>query len=83
MLLLWIGFALALVFNQGALDSVWHWLGDLPLPLQIVVWILFLPLAVGLWVWESDWSLAVRLVVIFVLAVGTIAAFGPKPAQRQ
>lgn len=83
LLLLWIGFALALMFNQSLLDTVWHWLGNLPLPLQIGVWILALPLALGLCVWESDWTLGTRLVVIFVLAVGTLAAFGPKPAQRR
>lgn len=82
LLLLWIGFTLALLFNQSLLDTAWHWLGDLPLVLQIVVWILVLPLAVGLWVWESNWTLGERLVVIVALAIGTLAAFGPKPAQR-
>jgi hypothetical protein len=78
-LLLWIAFMVALVADQGALDSVWNWLGSLPLLLQVVIWVLFLPLALGLRVWESDWTLWVRLVVIVALAAGTLGAFSPRP----
>jgi hypothetical protein len=81
-LILWLGLALALIFNQDALDSVRHWLIDLPLLIQIAVWVLFLPVVLGLWVWESDWMLWLRLVIILALAVSTLAAFGPKPGGR-
>jgi hypothetical protein len=81
-LILWIAFAAALIFSQGTLDSVWHWLGALPLVGQVAVWVLFLPLVVGLWIWESDWALWLRLVLIFMIAVGNIAAFSARPGTR-
>jgi hypothetical protein len=28
---------------------------------QIIVWVLFLPIMVGLWIWESSWPVLVRL----------------------
>lgn len=67
--------------NQGALDSAWHWLGSLPLLVRVVVWVLFLPVALSLWVWESDWAPWVRLVVIVALATGTLSAFSPRPRR--
>ncbi len=59
--LLWIGFLIALVVNWGWLDLVWNWVNALPLVTQVVVWVLFLPGMVGLWVWESSWPVLVRL----------------------
>ena len=35
----------------------------------------FLPLALGLWIWESDWALWLRLVLIGAIAIGNLAAF--------
>ena len=58
---LWVAFAVALVASQGSLDQAWESIRELPLPLQIVVWVLFLPVMAGLWVWETSWPLVVRL----------------------
>jgi hypothetical protein len=82
-LLLWIAFVAALIFSQGTLDSVWHWLGTLPLIGQVVIWVLFLPVVVGLWSWESDWSLWVRLAVVIFIAITSLAVMGPKPQPGQ
>lgn len=82
-LLLWIAFSVALIFSQATLDSVWHWMGTLPLVGQIILWVLFLPVVVGLWIWESDWALWVRLVLIFAIAVGNIAALSARPPAHR
>jgi hypothetical protein len=77
-LLLWAGFALGLLVSQGSLDSAWSWITSLPLILQAVVWLLLLPVVFGLWVWHTDWVLALRLVVIVGVAVATLYAFYPR-----
>ncbi len=59
--ILWIGFALALAVNQEWLNSLWDWVRGLPLLLEIVVWVAFLPITVGLWIWQSSWHTFVRL----------------------
>jgi len=58
--LLWVGFAVALVVDHEWLDLLWNWVRALPLMAEIIVWVLFLPIMVGLWIWESSWSALVR-----------------------
>jgi hypothetical protein len=59
--ILWVGFAVALVVNREWLDLLWNWVRALPSVAQIIVWVLFLPITVGLWIWESSWPALVRL----------------------
>jgi hypothetical protein len=59
--MLWVGFVIALVVNREWLDVLWNWAQALPLVPKIIVWVLFLPIMVGLWVWESSWPALVRL----------------------
>ena len=54
---MWGAFAVGIVASQGSLDATWEWIRGLPLLIQAVVWLLFLPVVVGLWVWESAWPL--------------------------
>ena len=82
-LLLWIVFAVCLIFSQETLDSVWHWLGALPLVAQVILWVLFLPLVVGLWIWHADWPLWLRLILILMVAIGNVTAFGPQRSRRR
>ena len=58
---LWVGFAIALVANREWLDLLWNWVRALPVVAEIIVWLLFLPITVGLWIWESSWPALVRL----------------------
>ena len=59
--LLWIGFAIALIVDLEWLDLVWNSVRALPILVEIIVWILFLPIMVGLWIWESSWPTLIRL----------------------
>lgn len=54
--ILWVGFVIALFVNREWLDLLWNWVQALPLVAKIIVWMVFLPIMVGLWVWESPWS---------------------------
>lgn len=75
---LWGAFIALAFASPETLNEVWRWSGDLWWPLQIVVWVLFLPWMIGLWVWQTDWSFGVRMAIVAVLAVGWSAASFPR-----
>jgi hypothetical protein len=72
--MLWVGFAIALVVNREWLDLLWHWVQALPSVAEIIVWVLFLPIMVGLWIWESSWPDLVRLLAFAGIVVWTLLA---------
>ena len=78
---IWVAFGAALIWSQGSLDQAWQAVRELPLIAQIVVWVLFLPVMIGLWVWESSWPLIVRLVLVVGLAGWNLLMFLPKALQ--
>jgi hypothetical protein len=71
---LWVGFAIALYVNREWLDSLWIWMGSLPMVVEIIVWVLFLPIMVGLWIWESSWPVLVRLLGFAGIVAWTLLA---------
>ena len=77
---IWVAFAVALAFSQGSLDQAWIWIRSLPILLQAVVWLLFLPVVGGLWVWETTWPLFLRLVIVLGLGAWNILVFLPQRA---
>ena len=76
--LMWVAFGVALVGSQGSLDAAWQAVRDLPLIIQIIVWVLFLPVMIGLWIWETSWPLIVRLVLIVSVAGWNLFMFLPR-----
>jgi len=78
---LWLAFGAGLVLNQGGLDAAWEWIGSLPLLLQGVAWLLFLPVVGALWAWETSWPLALRLVLVVGLCGWSLMIFFPRAAQ--
>jgi hypothetical protein len=72
--MLWVGFVIALVVNPQWLDLLWNWVRALPPVVEIIVWVLFLPIMVGLWIWESSWPAIVRLLAFAGIVVWTILA---------
>jgi hypothetical protein len=80
---LWLAFAIALFASRSRLDATWQGVGTLPPPLKGVVWLLALPLMIGLGVWEGawrtrSWPVIVRLLVVPGLALATLNAFFPR-----
>ena len=78
---LWLAFAAGVIWSQGSLDDAWHWIRALPLIPQGVIWLLFLPVVAGLWVWESTWPLLMRLLIDGGLAAWSVFIFLPKTAE--
>ena len=71
---LWVGFVIALLVNPVWLDILWDSAQGLPPLPRIVVWVLFLPIMVGLWTWESSWPALVRLLGFAGIAAWTLLA---------
>ena len=76
--LIWLAFGVALIWSQGSLDAAWQWVRDQPWPIEGLIWVLFLPVMAGLWIWETSWSLIVRLVLVIGLAGWTLLVM-PRP----
>jgi hypothetical protein len=72
--ILWIGFAIALLVNPEWLDLLWNWVRALPSVAEILVWVLFLPIVVGLWIWESSWPVLSRLLALAGVVIWTLLA---------
>jgi hypothetical protein len=71
---LWVGFVIALVVGREWLDILWEWARALPPLPRIIVWVLFLPIMVALWIWESSWPALVRLAGFAGIAAWTLLA---------
>jgi hypothetical protein len=72
--MLWVGFAVALVVDREWLDLLWNWVRGLPSVIEIIVWLVFLPITVGLWIWQSSWPTFVRLLAFAGMVVWTLVA---------
>ena len=82
-LVMWVAFGAALVWSQGSLNQAWETVRSLPLIAQVVVWVLFLPVMAGLWVWETSWPLILRLVVVAGIAGWNLLIFLPRALQAK
>jgi hypothetical protein len=75
---LWLAFLVALVFNRTVLDAAWQTFRGWPLILQAIIGLLALPVAAGLWIWETTWPVWVRLILVLGLAWVTVYTFFPR-----
>jgi ABC-type amino acid transport system permease subunit len=78
---IWLAFGAALIWSQGSLDAAWQAVRSLPLLVQLVLWVLFLPVMAGLWVWETTWPLMLRLIVVLGIAGWNLIIFLPRVLQ--
>ncbi len=85
---LWVGFAVGVAMGGGILEDAWAWLTGLDTVAAVIAWILFLPIAVGLWAWNEAGSVLVQGVVLaglvgwtLLMAGGLIRTFRGRPAD--
>ena len=79
--LLWLGFGLALLFNQTLLDTVWSFFRGLPIAVQALVGLLALPGTLSLWIWKTPWPLWLHLTLILIVGSAAVYAFFPRDAK--
>jgi hypothetical protein len=77
--LLWLAFIAALLFRRETLANIWRSIRGLPLLVQFLIWLLFLPVILGLWIWQTSWPLWLRLVLVAGLAWWNVFMFFPRP----
>jgi uncharacterized membrane protein YvlD (DUF360 family) len=77
---LWVAFAAALVREPVRVNAAWHRLRSLPLVVQAVAWLLFLPVLAGAWTWRTSWPRIARLALVAGLAGWNLVMFLPGPA---
>jgi hypothetical protein len=77
----WIAFAAGLIWSEGTIDQAWTSIRASPLVVQAVVWLLFLPVMVGLWIWETTWPVILRVFLVVSIAGWNLLVFLPKAAQ--
>jgi hypothetical protein len=75
---LWLAFGAGLIWSQGSVDAAWQWIRDMPLLLQWAIWLLFLPVMVGMWIWQTTWPLALRLLLIIGIGGWNLMVFLPR-----
>jgi hypothetical protein len=75
---LWLAVGVGLVWSQGSVDAAWQAIRALPLVVQGAIWLLFLPVMVGLWIWETTWPLVLRLVLLLGIAGWNLLIFLPR-----
>ncbi|MBN2045129.1 MAG: hypothetical protein JW757_08935 [Anaerolineales bacterium] len=76
---LWLGFVAALAVNTAWLDILWDWVQALPPVPELIVWLLLLPVMVGLWIWESTWALIWRIIGFAGIIAWTLVAISNLP----
>jgi len=81
--IIWIAFAAGLMWSQGSVDQAWQAIRELPLIVQVIVWVLFLPVMIGLWIWETSWPFIVRLILVLGIAGWNLLVFLPNAAKAQ
>jgi hypothetical protein len=79
---MWVAFFWLLFADR--LDDVWRWVTQLPILVEIVIWIVFFPWMLGTWVWDSSWPdwLRVALVVFFAVC-WTVVSIPRRRRTRQ
>ncbi|TCC24793.1 hypothetical protein [Kribbella speibonae] len=79
---LWIIFYV--LMQSGELDDLAAWIRDLPIVVELLVWLVFFPQVLATAVWTSDWSegLRVTLVVLFTVVWTLVSLPRPKSPPK-
>jgi hypothetical protein len=73
---MWVAFFVLLFADH--LGMLWNAILHLPLLVEIVLWVLFLPWMLGMAVWTSSWSDWLRIVLVLLFALGWTIASIPR-----
>jgi hypothetical protein len=81
MVAVWAGFFVLLV--AGQISGVWDWVRDLPVLVELVLWVALFPWLLGAAVWLSSWMGWVRLLLVLVFAFGWSLVSIPRRKQDE
>lgn len=77
---LWLALAIAIVRAPARVDAAWRRLRALPLVVQALAWLLFLPVLAGVAVWRTSWPTVARALVVGGIAGWNLLMFLPAAA---
>jgi hypothetical protein len=81
MVAMWAGFFALLLADR--IGGFWDWVRDLPLVVELVLWLALFPWLLGAAVWTSSWAGWLRLLLVLVFAFGWSLASIPRRRQEQ
>ena len=81
MLAMWAGFFALLVADW--IDGVWSWVRDLPLLVELLLWVALFPWLLGSAVWTSSWAEWLRLLLVLAFAFGWSLVSIPRRAAEK
>jgi succinate-acetate transporter protein len=75
---LWLVLAAALVIRPSVATALWQALRGRSITVQLITWLLFLPITAALWLWTRSWPVALRTTLIAALAFINLTMFLPR-----
>ena len=78
---MWSAFFTLMLVSPDTLHDIWDWLTGLPLLAEIAMWILLLPWALALAVWESSLRDGLTLLILAFLAAAWTGISVPRPRR--
>jgi hypothetical protein len=70
-------FLTAIAFRPATVNELWESARRQPILIQAVIWLLFLPIMTGAWIWRRPWAPAIRLALVFAIAAWNVFLFFP------
>jgi hypothetical protein len=74
---MWVALGVAIVRAPARVDAAWRRLRALPLLVQLLAWVLLLPIVAGIAVWQLAWPRLARLSVVAGIAAWNLLVFLP------
>ncbi len=76
---LWVAVGVALAREPARIEGVWRRLRTLPLVIQALAWLVFLPVLAGIAIWRTGWPQVARVALVGGLAGWNLLVFLPRP----
>jgi hypothetical protein len=78
---IWVALGVAWIRRHETIDEAWRRIRALPIAVQIVMWLLLLPVMAGLWIWQhAAWPIVVRAALVLGIAGWNLIVFLPTAA---
>jgi hypothetical protein len=79
---IWAAVGAGLLVNEATVSQAWSEIDGQHVVVQLLLWLLFLPVMVGLWIWHTDWPLLIRGLLLIGLAGWNLLVFLPRRSAR-
>jgi hypothetical protein len=74
---MWVALGVAIVRAPARVDAAWRRLRALPLLVQLLAWVLLLPILAGIAVWQLGWPRLARMTMVAGIAAWNLLVFLP------